>query len=145
MPIVARVDVTNSSLMKRSMRHVLPTPESPTITSLIMSSVSSIDTRAPLILRDPRRNGGIALDQLVEFVDIFPTLTDLAGLPVPDSLEGTTAVPLIDDPGLLPSAVEELLRFESPVQGSGARSPATSSSVSMPSVTCCLTACSRRT
>ena len=29
MPTVARVDVTNSSLMKRSIRHDLPVPESP--------------------------------------------------------------------------------------------------------------------
>lgn len=57
-----------------------------------------IDTRAPLIVRAPGRAEGLHLDQLVEFVDIYPTLADLAGLPIPDHLQGTTAVPLMEMP-----------------------------------------------
>ena len=58
-----------------------------------------LSTRSPLILRDPRmKNPGRKTDALVEFVDIFPTLCELAGLPLPDHLEGTSFAPLIEDP-----------------------------------------------
>lgn len=58
-----------------------------------------IDTRAPLILRAPGRGTpGTKLDQLTEFVDVFPTLADLAGLPVPAWLQGSSAAPLLDAP-----------------------------------------------
>jgi arylsulfatase A-like enzyme len=56
-----------------------------------------IDTRAPLMIRAPgARANGRASDALVEFVDIYPTLCDLAGLPVPQSLEGASLKPLLD-------------------------------------------------
>jgi arylsulfatase A-like enzyme len=35
---------------------------------------------------------------MVEFVDIFPTIAELAGLPVPGGLEGASAVPLLAAP-----------------------------------------------
>jgi arylsulfatase A-like enzyme len=35
---------------------------------------------------------------LTEFVDIYPSLCDLAGLEKPDHLEGTSFVPLMGDP-----------------------------------------------
>jgi iduronate 2-sulfatase len=35
---------------------------------------------------------------LVELVDIFPTLVDLAGLPVPEYMEGTSVAPLMKEP-----------------------------------------------
>jgi arylsulfatase A-like enzyme len=58
-----------------------------------------IDTRAPIIMRAPGKiPENLQLDQLVEFVDIYPTLTDLAGLPVPDHLQGISAVPLFERP-----------------------------------------------
>lgn len=62
----------------------------------------NIDTNAPLIFSTPTLKGkGIKSKQLVEFVDIYPTLCDLAGLPIPKSLEGISAVPLFDDPSRL--------------------------------------------
>jgi arylsulfatase A-like enzyme len=55
--------------------------------------------RAPLILRAPgRRAAGARPDALVEFVDIYPTLCDLCEVPKPGTLEGTSMVPLLDDP-----------------------------------------------
>jgi iduronate 2-sulfatase len=56
-----------------------------------------IDTRAPLMIRAPgAKANGRTSDALVELVDIYPTLCDLAGLPVPHSLEGTSLVPLLN-------------------------------------------------
>jgi iduronate 2-sulfatase len=54
-----------------------------------------IDTRAPLIIRAPGAAApGTRLSQMVEFVDIYPTVTELAGLPLPNHLQGVSAVPL---------------------------------------------------
>jgi arylsulfatase A-like enzyme len=56
------------------------------------------DTRAPLLLSVPgMKNAGKRTDALVEFVDIYPTLADLAGLPLPQHLEGASFRPVLDD------------------------------------------------
>ena len=56
--------------------------------------------RVPLIVRYPGMpNRGSRVAGLVELLDIFPTLTDLAGLPTPDGLHGRSFVPLIQQPG----------------------------------------------
>jgi len=58
-------------------------------------------TNAPLIVAAPgMKAAGRSTDALVEFVDIYPTLADLAQLPLPDGLEGTSFVPLLTDPQL---------------------------------------------
>jgi arylsulfatase A-like enzyme len=55
--------------------------------------------RAPLILAVPgMKNAGEKTDGLVEFVDIYPTMCELAGLPVPEGLEGTSFTPLLEAP-----------------------------------------------
>jgi N-sulfoglucosamine sulfohydrolase len=57
-----------------------------------------IDTRVPLIIRKPgAKANGQACDALVEFVDIYPTLCESAGLPVPKILEGKSLIPLLGD------------------------------------------------
>ncbi len=57
------------------------------------------DTHAPLILSVPGMGKvGGKIDALVEFVDIYPTLADLAGLPLPSHLEGTSFKPLLANP-----------------------------------------------
>ncbi len=55
-----------------------------------------IDTRAPLIIRLPgAKANGQQSRALVEFVDIYPTLCELAGLPIPEVLEGRSLVTLL--------------------------------------------------
>jgi iduronate 2-sulfatase len=57
------------------------------------------DTNAPLILSVPgMKNAGAKTNSIVEYVDIYPTLTELAGLPLPKHLEGLSFKPLLDDP-----------------------------------------------
>jgi arylsulfatase A-like enzyme len=57
------------------------------------------DTNAPLLVSVPgMKTAGARTDALVEMVDIYPTLSELAGLPLPGHLEGTSFKPLLDDP-----------------------------------------------
>jgi len=58
-----------------------------------------VDTRVPLIVSTPEtRSKNIKCDGMVEFVDIYPSLCQLAGLKIPDGLEGTSFVPLMKNP-----------------------------------------------
>ena len=56
--------------------------------------------RVPLIVRLPDgRGAGSVSEGIVELVDLYPTLIDLASLPGPaHDLEGSSFVPLLDDP-----------------------------------------------
>ena len=56
--------------------------------------------QVPLIVRAPGCSADRRTDALVEFVDIYPSLCELAGLPLPDShrLHGKSFVPLMDNP-----------------------------------------------
>jgi uncharacterized sulfatase len=53
---------------------------------------------APLIVHAPGRKQDVACPRLVEFVDIYPTLTELCGLPQAPGMEGSSFVPLLDNP-----------------------------------------------
>jgi iduronate 2-sulfatase len=55
--------------------------------------------RVPLVVRSPRAAGnGQSCQRLVEFVDLYPTLVDLCGLPPMAGLEGKSLRPLLDNP-----------------------------------------------
>ena len=56
------------------------------------------DTRVPLIVRDPRLEGGKRTPRLVELIDLYPTLCDLTGLPIPDHCQGRSFRGLLEDP-----------------------------------------------
>ncbi len=53
-------------------------------------------TRAPLIIAGPGIKHGIKSDAPTEFVDIFPTLCDLAGIPQVKNIDGTSFKPILD-------------------------------------------------
>ncbi len=54
---------------------------------------------SPLIISAPHQGRrGARTSALVEFVDIYPTLCEICGLPLPEILEGTSLVPLMESP-----------------------------------------------
>ena len=58
-----------------------------------------ISTRAPLLVRAPgMKRPGQATEQVTEFIDLYPTLCDMAGLEIPAHLEGHSFAKLLDDP-----------------------------------------------
>jgi arylsulfatase A-like enzyme len=58
-----------------------------------------VATRAAMMISVPgRQAAGRKCSALTEFVDIYPTLAELCGLPLPAGLEGTSFAPLVDDP-----------------------------------------------
>ena len=55
--------------------------------------------RSPLIVSVPGQpKQGAHTSALTEFVDIYPSLADLCGLPIRPELEGHSFAPLLDDP-----------------------------------------------
>jgi arylsulfatase A-like enzyme len=54
--------------------------------------------RVPMILSAPGYPHNTVATSMVEFVDIYPTLAELAGLPAPSHLQGDSLVPLLEDP-----------------------------------------------
>jgi arylsulfatase A-like enzyme len=58
-----------------------------------------LDTRAPLIVRVPgSKHRQVSSSALVEFIDIYPTLAELAGLPIPADIDGKSFAALLEDP-----------------------------------------------
>ena len=85
--------------------------------------------KAPLIIRNPKAGGkGQPCRRIVEFVDIYPTLTELAGLPTPKEVEGRSLKRLLDNPLTQwnGSAITQVLRpaddrLKDPVMGRSIR------------------------
>ncbi len=71
--------------------------------------------RAPIILHVPWLKGGLETDALVEFIDIYPTLCDLAGLEIPSHLQGESLRKYFTDPALpgKPYVFSRFIRGES--------------------------------
>jgi arylsulfatase A-like enzyme len=57
-----------------------------------------IALRVPLIISAPGYRGGLKTNALTEYIDIYPTLTELAGLNMPKQLQGKSFVTLMKNP-----------------------------------------------
>jgi len=69
-------------------------------------------TRAPMIIYTPQNLKASMVKSPTEFVDIFPTLTELAGLEVPKNLDGESLAPIISGQtkSVKPVAVSQISR-----------------------------------
>jgi arylsulfatase A-like enzyme len=54
--------------------------------------------RTPVLLKAPGKPRNIKTDALIEYVDVYPTLCELAGLSKPFHLQGKSFVPLAENP-----------------------------------------------
>ena len=73
----------------------------------------NIDTRVPLLIRAPGKDFLPAKShQLVELVDLYPTLCELTGIDIPRDMEGVSLVPLLKTPevALKPAAFSQYHR-----------------------------------
>jgi iduronate 2-sulfatase len=59
-----------------------------------------IDVRVPLLVHVPGLTRGDPCKRLVELVDLYPTLCDAAGIEIPADMEGTSFLPLLEDPNI---------------------------------------------
>lgn len=57
-----------------------------------------LDTHVPLILSGPNIPADSKCNALVEYIDLFPTLAQFNGLQPPQSCEGHSLLPLLNDP-----------------------------------------------
>jgi arylsulfatase A-like enzyme/protocatechuate 3,4-dioxygenase beta subunit len=64
-----------------------------------------VSTQVPLIIRTPGTGAGTRSDALVELVDLYPTIVELAGLPIPNAeqhgglpLEGDSLTGIVENP-----------------------------------------------
>lgn len=58
------------------------------------------DCRAPLIIHVPGMKSSQKSHTVVSFMDLYPTLADLCGLPIPSHCDGQSLVPLLKNPSL---------------------------------------------
>lgn len=54
-------------------------------------------TRVPLIISVPGMKPG-RTDSIVELIDLYPTLCDLTGVAIPESAQGSSLVPILENP-----------------------------------------------
>ena len=52
-------------------------------------------SRVPLLIRMPGEEGGRTIDQIIEAVDVLPTILEMIGVQIPPQLQGKSLLPLI--------------------------------------------------
>ena len=75
--------------------------------------------RVPLIISAPGKQRGVKCAHVVELLDLYPTLTELAGLPPEPGSQGQNLTPLLDDPRQTLSRTDALIQVKA---GFGLRS-----------------------
>ncbi|MEO0340683.1 MAG: sulfatase, partial [Bacteroidota bacterium] len=59
----------------------------------------NIDLKVPVIIRYPdQEHRGVKTDGMIELIDLFPSICEMAGIDIPDYMQGTSFVPLTKNP-----------------------------------------------
>ncbi len=66
------------------------------------SAVGEASPRIPLVMHDPRRPARGRIDNVVRSIDLAPTLMELTGAKIPDSMEGVSLASCWEQPGQCP-------------------------------------------
>ncbi len=74
-------------------------------------------THIPLVVKWPGRTGGRVINDLVEQIDIPPTILDIAGVQVPSWMEGRSLVPFMKGGSLQPRHVFSMNFEKNPSRG----------------------------
>lgn len=67
--------------------------------------------RTPLVVRYPSMSGGVVSDALVQNLDFAPTYLDIAGIEVPEFMEGLSLKPLLENEGAEPRKWRKYLYY----------------------------------
>jgi arylsulfatase A-like enzyme len=79
--------------------------------SVLHEKLYSTVTRVPLIIRSPMALAGSQVSDVVETIDLMPTLLELVGAPVPEQAQGRSTVPLLRGGSLEPKSAFSESRF----------------------------------
>jgi arylsulfatase A-like enzyme len=63
-------------------------------------STFNVANQIPIIVRAPGIQQGRVAQGLVESVDIYPSIVELAGMPLPGHLQGDSFKPMLEDPDI---------------------------------------------
>ncbi|MEM7601582.1 MAG: sulfatase, partial [Verrucomicrobiota bacterium] len=58
-----------------------------------------VDVRVPLFVRVPGKVAGETSNSLIELIDLYPTLCELTGIPIPSHCEGKSFAAVVEEPG----------------------------------------------
>jgi len=70
------------------------------------------DIRVPMIWRGPDIVPGSTTNMIASHVDLAPTFLDLAGVPIPNIMDGKSVVPFLTQPNLKPDVLHPFMLIE---------------------------------